>query len=259
MRTLGIDLSSQPKDTAVCLINWPTDSGEAKIERWKTGWTDDELVEFIEDSAAEKIGIDAPFGWPIEYVTALAAYRDFGIWPVADEKTLRFRATERNLGAGLSPSLDNLVWTTLRCARLLDRCATDAAIGVERTGEGRFVEVYPAAALKRWGLSPASSGSPGGYKKDDPASIARRQKLVADLARELQPVLDLPEDFVSACGEKAGDHLVDALVSSLSARAMAANRCDPIPPGAQHRAEREGWIRVPTGPLREDAAAFAPV
>lgn len=257
MRTLGVDLASKAENTAICLIDWSAGPGEARVEQWKTGWSDDALVELMGGSGAEKIGIDAPFGWPIEYVNAIAAYRDFGIWPVADERTLRFRATERSLGAGLSPSLDNLVWTTLRCARLLDRCARESATGLDRTGNGRFVEVYPAAALKRWGLSQASSGKPGGYKKDDRASVARRQGLVADLAMELESVLRLPEDLVSACGKNAGDHLVDALVSSLSARAMAGGRCDPIPLEARHRSEREGWVRVPIGPLRRDVVASA--
>ena len=257
MVTAGIDLASQDDNTAVCVAEWSETGNSGTISRWSPGWSDDDLIELMRDPDIDRIGIDAPFGWPFEYVSAISAYRDHGIWPVADPDCLRFRATERQLDAGLSPSLDPLVWVTLRCARLLDRCAREDSTGIDRTGEGRFVEVYPAAALGRWGQDPKRSPEdPGSYKGEKPASVVRRKKLIEALTVELDPIMALPPDFVEDCGVDGGDHLVDALVAALVARAMAVGNCDLIPPDARRRAESEGWIRLPKGPhLRDDVTA----
>lgn len=256
MRTAGVDLASQPKQTAVCVIDWGTTGGRAaRVDHYSAGWTDDHLIDVMSDPGTDRIGIDAPFGWPIEFVTAISAYRDHGIWPVADPDCLRYRATERQLGGGLSPSLDQLVWIVLRCARLLDRYARQEATGIDRTGEGRFVEVYPAAALDRWGMSPAKSqNNPGSYKGDKAEQSARRERLMGELAVELVSTLDLPDDFIGSCNGAGGDHLVDALVAALVARSMAVGNCDPIPSDAIRRAQDEGWIRLPHSRLSESVA-----
>lgn len=60
MITLGIDLSSQPKNTAVCRIDWAHDS--ACVEPPILECDDAKLDEQI--GFSEVIGIDAPFGWP---------------------------------------------------------------------------------------------------------------------------------------------------------------------------------------------------
>jgi hypothetical protein len=259
LRTAGIDLASQPEDTAVCVIDWTDGGAPSNVDIWSASWTDDDLVKLMRDPTIDRVGIDAPFGWPIEYVTAISSYRDHGIWPVSDPDCLRFRATERSLGRGLSPSFDWLVWVVLRCARLLDRYAREEATGFDRTGEGRFVEVYPAAAMERWDISPAkSTDDPGSYKGDKPESIARRQKLVSEIVSELEPIVSFPNDLVTECSDTNGDHLVDAVLAALVARTMAIGNCEPIPSEAKVRAENEGWIRVPQ-PSRLSESVTGPV
>src|SRR5207253_2579261 len=51
-----------------------------------------------------------------------------------------------------------------------------AKYDVDRGGHGRFVEVYPAAALKRWGLPHRS------YKRRDQRVV--REEILAALARD---------------------------------------------------------------------------
>jgi len=72
-KTLGIDLSSDPKKTAACLVAW--DQEEAKIEALVSGKEkstplgDPDLLKLIRQ--ADRSGIDAPFGWPTEFVAAV--------------------------------------------------------------------------------------------------------------------------------------------------------------------------------------------
>ena len=51
----------------------------------------------------------------------------------------------------LSVSADRIGHTAMRCAALQTRLAAEGR-GVDRSGAGAVVEVYPAASLKVWGL-----------------------------------------------------------------------------------------------------------
>ncbi|HMA27050.1 MAG: DUF429 domain-containing protein, partial [Solirubrobacterales bacterium] len=130
MRTLGIDLAAQPANTSACAIEWAT--GVPVVSDLRTGLDDGALLEAI--SGADKVGIDAPFGWPDEFVDAVAAHRNRAGWPGAGEDQdlyrfqLSFRATDRRLierGARrpLSVSTDLIGVVAMRCAYLLDRLA----------------------------------------------------------------------------------------------------------------------------------------
>ena len=44
----------------------------------------------------------------------------------------------------------------MRCARLLSRLAGEHGV-LDRTGRGRVAEVYPMAALRRWGVIEAGT------------------------------------------------------------------------------------------------------
>lgn len=244
------------------MIDWGVEKA-AKIEEWeRSRWTDERLIEVMSDPSIERIGVDAPFGWPIEYVAAISASSKNGTWPKDGytEDFGRFRATELNikelLGATpLSSSLGNLSWVTRRSARLLARQARGEDVESARLGESCFVEVYPAASLKLWGISPADlAEDPGGYKGEKAKAVGRRRNLAEVLVKELESVVNMPPDFVARCEEKGGDDLVDAFVAALVARAMAQGRCEPIPAGpTPKQLKAEGWIRVPCGPsLRDD-------
>ena len=99
MRTLGIDLAAQPANTSACAIEWGT--GRPIVSELRSGLDDDHLIDAIED--ADKVAIDAPFGWPDEFVDAVAAHRNRAGWPGSGEDQdlyrfqLSFRATDRRL------------------------------------------------------------------------------------------------------------------------------------------------------------------
>src|SRR5262249_4679387 len=113
---------------------------------------------------------------------------------------------------------------------------------VDRSGDGLAVEVYPAAALRLWGL-PARR-----YKGPSAENGARRRALVAAFAAQTAAWLALDDAQVEALG--ASDHLFDALVAAVVARARLLGRTIPVPNGAREAARLEGWIHLPEpGPL----------
>jgi predicted nuclease with RNAse H fold len=243
--TLGIDLAAQPPNTAACAIDWSTDT--PAVSELDARLDDASLIEAID--SADKVGIDAPFGWPDDFVDAVVAHRDRAGWPGSDEDQdlyrfqLSFRATDRKLIEGgarrpLSVSTDLIGVVAMRCAYLLDRLAARGQ-PVDRAGSGKVVEVYPAPALVSWGFSAT------GYKSK--VGATRLPELLARLEEELGGIQMSPQQR-----ELAGsDHnRFDALVCSLIARAAALGLTQPPDPGEESdRATREGWIHVPTNPL----------
>ena len=141
----------------------------------------------------------------------------------------------------LSPVTDWLLWPTIRCARLLEQLPDHAAD--RRTGDGRVVEVYPAAALAAWDLSPADwIEDPGSYKGQEPDRVKRRERLIELLIERTGGCLELGE----ACKRfSESDDELDALVCSLIARTAERGRLEPIPEGSGNAARAEGWIRLP--------------
>ncbi|MGH2954090.1 MAG: DUF429 domain-containing protein [Solirubrobacterales bacterium] len=252
MKTLGIDLAAQPKNTAACLIEWRR--GAAEVATLASDWTDDDLLAAADGCA--KVGIDSPFGWPDEFVDALVAHhRGEAAWPGRDESSpaeqdafrrrLRFRATDRFCHErGLRPlsvSTDRIGVTAMRCAQLLARLDA-AGKRVSRDGSGLAVEVYPAGALSQWGLPFA--GYKRGAGRDTLKSLTR--SLLAKL-----PDLRLTPERRAAC--ETSDHCLDALVCALVARATALGlTLSPRTDEERERAPREGWIHLPAeGSLAE--------
>lgn len=253
-RSVGIDLASQNTKTAVCAIEW--DDGRA-VARAPVFGAPGEEVEWLVAAAepARWVGIDAPFGWPQEAVEALAAWADGGRWPDAAKDDLRFRFTDRFVHGAigrwpLSVSSDRIAVAAWRCARLLDGLRP-AGRPLDRTGADGVFEVYPGAALSRWGFER------GGYKTSGNAGAKERQRaarsaLVAAIARRA-PWLDL-----SAAAEAciSSDDALDALIASLVARAAGLGLTTPPPAGAERgRIEREGWIHLPEPAALERLAA----
>ena len=139
----------------------------------------------------------------------------------------------------LSVSSDLIAVPAMRAVRLLAEVAA-AGEAIDRSGSGRFVEVYPAAALHVWGFPSR------GYKRTKGAEV--RARLVSDLAQRTADWLTLSEQDWARC--TASDDMLDALVAALVARAASKGRCKPIPPSDRELAKEEGWIALPrTGSL----------
>lgn len=232
MRTLGIDLASQPARTAGCEIEWS--GGRAAVIEPLLGLADADLL----DRAArcDAVGIDAPFGWPLPFVAFLTGSAHDAsppTWDDARRRELTFRRTDlhvwRTVGrVPLSVAADRIALPALRCAGLLAR------LGVaDRAGDGRVFEVYPAAALRSWGLAAA------GYKSGSDGVLPGLLRTLLDRC----PWLDLTADAALACGRS--DDAFDALVGALVARAAVLGRTAGPGPGDIEAARAEGWIHVP--------------
>ena len=235
MRTLGIDLASDPDNSAYCVLQWA--AGRAEIRELGVGAHDDRLLELHQ--AADVTGIDCPFGWPTAFLAFLCATsRPTGEpmpgWSREHRDGLRFRVTDlrvrQELGSSpLSVSADRIAIPAFRCQGLLTRRGVN-----DRSGDGRVYEVYPAAALKRWGLRSS------GYKKAKGA--LRRKELVRKLQKKAQWLRLSDGQRRTLVGS---DDALDALIAALNARAARLGMT--IRPGEdEHRAAvREGWIAIP--------------
>jgi len=241
--TAGVDLAADPAGTAVAAISWS--AAGAAVRMVTLPADDDVIVELA--GHADKIGIDCPLGWPDEFVAFVSAHRT---GPVAipggtDARQWRRRLAWRHTDevarqlTGLVPlsvSADRIGHTAMRCAALQTRLA-QAGRGVDRSGAGAVVEVYPAASLKVWGLPWR------GYKTTRNQAVLGA---VVDRLQQAAPWLDLG-DHEGLC--RRSDHALDAVVAALTARAAVQDQvCRPAERELP-TARTEGWIAIPTAPL----------
>ncbi|HYA00515.1 MAG TPA: DUF429 domain-containing protein [Candidatus Binatia bacterium] len=231
--TVGVDVSSQPAGTAACRVRWP--SGRAVIDSVEAELDDSRLAAVLTRPAA-KLGLDVPLGWPDGFVGAVSRHHSgqpFGEVALAHlvRRETDIWVWEQTKQLPLSVTTDRIAYPAMRIARLLGQLRGGA---VERSGTGRFVEVYPAVALRAWDLRHRS------YKREAGRS------LLAALLEELRrrcPWLQADEATWAEVGRT--DHAFDALISALVARAHQRGLCHPIPAGSREAAAREGWIAVP--------------
>ncbi len=251
--TLGIDLAAQPPGTAACLIRWEH-SGQGFLERVADGLENEELMGMMSDPLISRVGIDSPFGWPIEFVTEISRFTQLGTVPETEDleqhrRRLRLRATDREIQAtlGLTPlsvSTDRIGVVALRCARLLADYWATSGETPDRSGNGRLLEVYPAAALRQWRLAPArEQHDPGTYKGASPGALRRRQRILRAITNYGRDWLEIQPELAEDC--ERNDHKLDALVCALVARAADNDQLVEI--SDPDRAASEGWIRLPRG------------
>jgi predicted nuclease with RNAse H fold len=237
VRTVGIDFASQPKATAASVIEWSS-SGARVIELY-CGVDDGAVLDLV--ARGDKVGIDVPLGWPVAFATAVGAHAMGESWPStyqhADGRSFQLRRTDlfvrREIPAlmPLSVAADKIAIPAMRAAGLLSRLSPPMA----RDGSGVVVEVYPAAALARWGLGHR------GYK--GPKRTDERRRLVAEFVRRLGDRLDISTQHRALCERL--DDAFDAIVAAYVARAHEVGLVESIPHDDRELAKREGWIAIP--------------
>ncbi|MFG3441962.1 DUF429 domain-containing protein [Nonomuraea sp. NPDC047897] len=243
MLTVGVDLAAEAARTAVAWVEWGV--GHARLTRVAVGADDDLVVQAV--LGAAKTGLDCPLGWPDRFVDFVSAHRaghvrvPEGLAGRAWRRDLALRVTDQVVHeqTGLTPlsvSADRIGHATMRCAGLLAALARHGR-AVDRRGGGAVVEVYPAAALKGWGLPHR------GYKRA--ANLAALGRLV-DRLLEAAPWLDPGGDERVV---RASDDTADAVVCALVARAAALGLVTAPAEEQAGVAATEGWIALPTAPL----------
>jgi predicted nuclease with RNAse H fold len=241
VKTLGVDLAAATRKTAAAVLEWS--GGAARLAHLGLDVGDDEIVRLF--GSSDMTGIDCPVGWPDAFLPFLAGHLASEPHPVLDHdgiegrRLLAYRDTDRFVTArtGLIPlsvSADRLAHPAMRCAVIQAKIAVDYGPQA-RDGSGRLAEVYPAASLKSWGLLAR------GYKGRGSAEAQRLGELL-DRLKQAAPWLDLAGHEDRLAGS---DDMFDALIASLTARAVALGAT--IRPDATHaRAARtEGWIHLP--------------
>ncbi|MCB5273031.1 hypothetical protein BJG92_00543 [Arthrobacter sp. SO5] len=245
MRTLGVDLAAATRKTAAAVIEWG--NGTARLVHLSLEVGDEEIVRLF--SSSDMTGIDCPVGWPDAFLPFIAGHLALDAHPVLDHdgiegrRLLAYRDTDRFVTrqTGLIPlsvSADRLAHPAMRCAVIQAKIARDYG-PQPRDGSGRLAEVYPAASLKIWGLPARGYKGRGGAETQQLAGILGGLKHAA-------PWLDLAEYDDQLAGS---DDMFDALIASLTARAVALGASIRPDAGHARAARTEGWIHLPTGGL----------
>jgi hypothetical protein len=254
--TLGIDLASQPKNTAACTICW--EPRGARVLSLLKGVADDGLTP-LDDTflvsamrgtggtvpSPTKIAFDAPLGWPVDFVRAM---RDPASWPVpigAGRERLERRATdhwvhETTGKQPLSVTTDRIAYAAMRAAGVLAHYAARYEDEIDRSGvTGLICEAYPDPAIRALGLWPPDAGIRESYKA---TATSLRERILQRLTNGA-PWLIVSADQRDACIES--DDCLDALVCALVARAAELGLTLPPPEDLQTVACDEGWIHIP--------------
>ncbi len=190
------------------------------------------------------LAIDAPLGWPRRLTESLQMHRAGE--PLLEPKStlLVRRMTDlrlRTLGhQPLDVGADRIAYAAHRALRLLGelRQATGRALPLlwPPASDSGAIEVYPAATMRARNLITA------GYKKnaasERPAALAARQKILAQLAPELELGAALRERVLAAPRED----MLDAAVCVLAGADFLRGECTAPTPDERPLAELEGWI-----------------
>ncbi|MFY9783704.1 MAG: DUF429 domain-containing protein [Acidimicrobiales bacterium] len=269
-RFIGVDLAASPARTGAALITLvgggPTRRAEASLVGENFVADNDALIALVDANTV--VGLDAPLGWPDDFVRAVTAHHSFEPWPhVPDEKrpreSLRHRRSDlfvRSLELGsipLSVSSDLIGVVAMRAALLQSAWAAPWGRLEPRDGSGRLVETYPAAALRSWKfLKRRGDVYKGGSKRERDRESSERARMLAEI--ETASATWLKVDAALREEARLSDHVFDAFISALTALATKAKLTYPPSVSDEDAALREGWIHVPRG-LFTDLADAVPL
>ena len=255
MTFVGIDLAADVKRTGLAVLR--EGAGSVVVNHVRVGATDGDLIDAIQ--VAARAGVDVPFGWPAGFVDTIQAHaRGVLEAPTSTgsewRRNLALRATDQAVHrrTGLTPlsvSTDRIAYPALRWAGI-EASLRDMGAEVARDGAGVVCEVYPAAALKLWGLP---------YRRYKGAKNSPQRAALVDMLSEKFPWLQWNgHRDVSA----ADDNALDAVIAALVAREVERGRCEPPPTELANITKREGWIWLPgdepPGPARPTSAVTSP-
>nr|BFE63918.1 DUF429 domain-containing protein [Dactylosporangium thailandense] len=238
MLTVGVDLAAADERTALAVLEW--EAGRATVRELHFGVDDGAIVDAV--AASDKAGIDCALGWPEPFTRMIVAHGEGR--PVvgsgaAWRRTMVYRTTDEVIRAtipGLIPlsvSADRLAHAAMRCAALLSSLAA-RDVDVDRSGAGRIVEAYPSASLFRWGLTHR------GYKGKNSVPVEALLAAAPWLGLgAFEPLMRESHDAF------------DSVIAALTARAAALGLVTRPAPEQLRLARIEGWIAVPTTPLRD--------
>ncbi|OYV65601.1 MAG: hypothetical protein B7X07_02475 [Actinobacteria bacterium 21-64-8] len=209
-RFLGVDLAVRPQNTGVALLDLRTDSLDASLAGVSAA-DDATLVSLVDRHTV--VGLDAPLGWPVDFVKAIKRHGAC--------ETDRF-VKETTGTSPLSVSADLIGGVAMRAAGLQVQWAAMWGAPQPRDGTGRLVEVYPRPALHAWQLLQGRAtykGATTARKRSE--QRAQRECMLASLLGRA-PWLHLAPELLEAC--VASDHVFDALISALVAYASRVRR-----------------------------------
>lgn len=253
MRTLGVDLASQPANTALCIIEWR--GGHAAVvelargvDRYGDPLYDKRIMHAmlgdLYGAAPAMTAIDAPLGWPTLFASVIANQTE---WPDDLEENpdlLLRRATDLFVmdvtgKQPLAVTTERIAYAAMRANRILGRLQRAVGFHVDRSGlEGAVCETYPDAALRQFGLWPVGLGSTTSYKSKSDPSV--RQRIVDGLLRRAS-WLSFEDTEVGLL--HASDDCLDALLCALVAKACVDGAT--FKPDDEQTASIEGWIHLP--------------
>lgn len=238
---IGIDCAVQDENVGLARALW--DGRRTEVTALAKGGQGRPVVEIIREwignSTATLLALDAPLGWPKPLGEQLVKHRA-GLPMKKSADAMFRRETDRHVRAAtgkqsLDVGADRIARTAHAALALLGSLAKaihqpiNLAWDRSVTPGVNAIEVYPAVTLKM--LNWPSSG----YKKKD--QLSARQKILAKLKGEIA----LPSDTSTA--ETDAD-VLDAIVCVLAGQDFLAGRANPPDQEFLDCAKKEGWIWV---------------
>lgn len=239
---VGIDLSAEPKDTALAVVN--VSAGPRVVELRPSHLSDIAILAHLKHLTGPwRLAVDCPLGWPKDFLDFLIQHRHGHVVVPYDEDGLLWRRRlsrrvtdlhlEKAIGVRpLSVAADRIGAVAMRGAGLQSHLHA-ARMPVPRDGSGALLETYPAAALRVWGLPHQQ------YKRLPGRAVLT--DIVDGLVSALPDLLS-PAD-ARIC--RASDDATDAVVCALVAATAVAGDTEPVPSPHAVAARTEGWIHYP--------------
>lgn len=246
MKAVGIDLSANPRNCGVCVLenNVVTSiargSGDTLHPDWLVGYC----------SGAQVVAVDVPFGWPKPLARALGCHK-IGVALDRDRTQYLYRTTDSWLTNHLPSLLARDVKPPKPFAVGADKLGVTAMVGTvllnglsgafnlsprNRAAFPAVVEVYPAISLWAWGLPHRN------YKGTNDSALSNRRSLLSKLEESFKLIVSKRDAEILVSVE----HCFDALVAAMTGREYAdGNTFDPPESFADDVLRTEGWVRVP--------------